>query len=334
MLHYFNKRKYEQPDLVETMDDLRKEIDEEENASSSDDMSDSDDDDKDSDSKTEEDDASDVKDNESSPLESPSPAPPSEPSDPSPAADIKSPTVPSGIPQLERVTSPPSIVSRSKNTTDKSSMRSKERKRSFLRRPSKAPKKGGSGGGGAGLRDVAYKLKLSQLKISSKQMYRFATRIGRRLIRNEIFVNKLAEQLDDMPISETSEKKEERWGLEKDEGEADLRGYIKKYWVKHDLDPDQSTPTEWSSDDDPALAYIPGGGPKKPPRERPGSCKRLAMEKARTLDGARSSDRDFKMKQASRKAKRGVLSIAALSQKVEKEKKDKEDNEKKEKVLA
>ena len=40
----------------------------------------------------------------------------------------------------------------------------------------------------AGLKGIAYKLKLSHLKISSKCMYRFATRIGRRLLKNPTFV--------------------------------------------------------------------------------------------------------------------------------------------------
>ena len=222
------------------MQDLRKEIEEDENASSDDSDVDSSEDESNSGT-------SGVKEDESSPLASPSVV--SSPSEKSPVRlsrvasaqeEKKQPTEPKIVSESSRVMSPPSIVSRSKKSEKKdetpkaakatpSDMRKREKEKD-----KKKAKKSGGGGGGAGLRDIAYKLKLSQLKISSKQMYRFATRIGRRLIRNEIFINKLAEQLDDMPISETSEQREERWGLEHDEGATDLRGYVKKYWVKHE----------------------------------------------------------------------------------------------------
>ena len=76
-------------------------------------------------------------------------------------------------------------------------------------------------------------------------MYRFATRVGRRLLKNKIFVNKLLTQLNDDAISDSSEKIEARWGLEEDDGKADLKGYKNKQWLENELDDDISSTTDW-----------------------------------------------------------------------------------------
>jgi len=44
---------------------------------------------------------------------------------------------------------------------------------------------------------MKYLLKLTDIKISSRQIYKFASRIGRRLIKNEKFLDKLADRLDE-----------------------------------------------------------------------------------------------------------------------------------------
>ena len=51
-----------------------------------------------------------------------------------------------------------------------------------------------------------------------------------------------------------------------------MKGYVRKFWQKHDLDEELSTNTEWTygGDSDGLLAGLPGATPKKP-RERPGS---------------------------------------------------------------
>lgn len=76
-------------------------------------------------------------------------------------------------------------------------------------------------------------------------MYRFATRVGRRLLKNKIFVNKLLTQLNDDAFSDSSEKKEGRWGLEEDNGISDLKGYKEKQWLENELDDDVSSTTEY-----------------------------------------------------------------------------------------
>lgn len=55
--------------------------------------------------------------------------------------------------------------------------------------------------------------------------------------------------MQDNPVSDTSEKKEDRWGLENDPMQ-DLRSYIIKPWMKDSLDSENSTMSEWSSDDE------------------------------------------------------------------------------------
>ena len=74
-------------------------------------------------------------------------------------------------------------------------------------------------------------------------------------------------------ISDNSEQIEERWGLEADDGKADLRGYDGKLWLASpDLDDDDSSMTEWSD----------GGEPAKKKRAR--SARNKAIEKGNKSD--------------------------------------------------
>lgn len=51
----------------------------------------------------------------------------------------------------------------------------------------------------------------------------FASRIGRRLLKNQKFLDKLAQSLDDAEVTDYSETIEENWGQGKDQD--DLKGY-------------------------------------------------------------------------------------------------------------
>ena len=70
-------------------------------------------------------------------------------------------------------------------------------------------------------------VKLKDLKISNSQLLQFTSRVGRRLLKNQQFLDKLADCLDNFSVSDTSERDEEKWGL--GDGSADLAGYEDLY---------------------------------------------------------------------------------------------------------
>ena len=70
---------------------------------------------------------------------------------------------------------------------------------------------------------MKHKLKLTDLLISSRQIYKFANRISRRLLKNEKFLDKLADRLDEVKVSDNSEKNEDDWG--RGDSLLDFKGY-------------------------------------------------------------------------------------------------------------
>ena len=54
-------------------------------------------------------------------------------------------------------------------------------------------------------------------------MYKFANRISRRLLKNEKFLDKLADRLDEVKVSDNSEKNEDDWG--RGDSSLDFKGY-------------------------------------------------------------------------------------------------------------
>ena len=79
------------------------------------------------------------------------------------------------------------------------------------------------GGGPVSLGGLKHRLKLTHLKISHAQLLKFSARVGRRLLKNQTFLDKLADGLDGESITDDSERDEEPWGL--GDGQADLDGY-------------------------------------------------------------------------------------------------------------
>lgn len=112
--------------------------------------------------------------------------------------------------------------------------------------------------------DLKHKLKLTHLKVSHAQLLRFSSRVGRRLLKNQTFLDKLADCLDGESGSDYSEKAEEPWGL--DDGQADLVGYEDRY-SEGRL---ESTESELSFEDrptEPVVRKVSRKEPKSPPEQ-------------------------------------------------------------------
>ena len=138
-------------------------------------------------------------------------------------------------------------------------------------------------------------MKLKHLKISNKQLTLFAARIGRRLLRNSHFTAKLAGTLNDASVSDTSERREQAWGLEGDDGKADKRGF------RGGPVADDSSETEWESRDAALDALA-----------RRGQQVKEAVKK-----GKKRLEKEAKERMAARrKAKKAPLSIGAVAKNV------------------
>lgn len=156
---------------------------------------------------------------------------------------------------------------------------------------------------------LQYKLKLKHLKISNKQLFEFAARIGRRLLKNGQFTRKLATMLNDGSVSDGSERREPAWGLDADDGKADRRAF-------RDGAPDDSSETEWE-DRDVAIDAIAR-------RER------LVKEQMKK-DKKKMEKRAKEKKDSRRKAKKAPLSIGAAKRNAEQAAKEDEKRKKEEK---
>ena len=92
--------------------------------------------------------------------------------------------------------------------------------------------------------------------MSRGQFLRFSSRIGRRLLKNQIFLDKLADCLDGASASDASEKDEEPWGL--DDGEADLDGYDQQEYSEDMLESTESDEGHEGANNRSKLSYPSG----------------------------------------------------------------------------
>ena len=131
----------------------------------------------------------------------------------------------------------------------------RSQKRSKRKDGSKA-RASSAGGGAASLDSLKHRLKLKHLKVSRGQFLRFSSRIGRRLLKNQIFLDKLADCLDGASASDASEKDEEPWGL--DDGEADLDGYDQQEYSEGMLESTESDEGHEGANNRSKLSYPSG----------------------------------------------------------------------------
>ncbi len=61
---------------------------------------------------------------------------------------------------------------------------------------------------------IEHRLNLNEIEISKSTWIKLANRIGRRLLKNDKFLDKLADCLEGHQVSDTSELNEGEWGID------------------------------------------------------------------------------------------------------------------------